>query len=155
MSMPDSFEKELNEILVDTFHSILQVEENTLKRTKIDLSISELHLLEAAGKSEKQGRTISKLAQKLDITLPSVTVAINKLLKKGYVTKAHSGEDARMVYVVLTKQGRKVEQAHRYFHRQMVRQVSREFSEEEKQILARGISKLDEFFKRKSAEMNL
>ena len=105
--MPDSFEKELNEILVDTFHAILQVEENTLKRTKIDLSISELHLLEAAGKSEKQGRTISKLAQELDITLPSVTVAINKLLKKGYVTKAHSGEDARMVYVVLTKQGRK------------------------------------------------
>jgi DNA-binding MarR family transcriptional regulator len=149
----DSFEKELNDILVDTFRSILKVEEETLKKTLIDLSISELHLLEAVGKNREQGRTISELAQELDITLPSVTIAIKKLLKKGYVTKVKSGEDGRMVYVVLTKQGRKVDNAHRYFHRQMVRQVSSEFSEEEKQILARGIAKLDEFFKKKISEM--
>ncbi|WP_164918981.1 MULTISPECIES: MarR family winged helix-turn-helix transcriptional regulator [Acutalibacteraceae] len=151
--MLDSFEKDLNELLVDTFRSILKVEEDTLRSTKIDLSISELHLLEAVGKNREQGRTISELAQELDITLPSVTVAINKLLKKGYVQKKKSGEDARMVYVILTKQGSKVDHAHRYFHRQMVRQVSSGFSEEEKQILARGIFKLDAFFKRKSAEM--
>ncbi|MCI1965910.1 MAG: MarR family transcriptional regulator [Oscillospiraceae bacterium] len=151
--MLDSFEKELNDILVDTFRSILKVEEDTLKSTKIDLSISELHLLEAAGKDREHGRTISELAQELNITLPSVTVAINKLLKKGYVKKEKSGEDARMVYVVLTRQGSKVDHAHRYFHRQMVRQVSSEFSEDEKKILAKGISKLDAFFKEKSAEM--
>ncbi|MVB11463.1 MarR family protein [Caprobacter fermentans] len=151
--MLDSFERELNELLVDTFRSILKVEEDTLKSTRIDLSISELHLLEAAGKNPDQGRTISELAQELDITLPSVTIAINKLLKKGYVKKVKSGDDARMVFVVLTKPGRKVDNAHRYFHRQMVRKVSSEFSEEEKQILARGIAKLDKFFKMKSAEM--
>ncbi|WP_411677591.1 MarR family winged helix-turn-helix transcriptional regulator [Caproicibacter sp.] len=151
--MLDSFERELNELLVDTFRSILKVEEDTLKSTRIDLSISELHLLEAAGKNRDQGRTISELAQELDITLPSVTIAINKLLKKGYVKKVKSGDDARMVFVVLTKLGRKVDNAHRYFHRQMVRKVSSELSEEEKQILARGITKLDDFFKMKSAEM--
>lgn len=151
--MLDSFEKELNDLLVDTFRSILKVEEDTLKSTKIDLSISELHLLEAVGKNREQGRTISELAQELDITLPSVTVAINKLLKKGYVRKEKSGDDARMVYVVLTKQGSKVDHAHRYFHRQMVRQVSSEFSEEEKRILAKGVSRLDAFFKMKIMEM--
>lgn len=151
--MLDSFEKDLNDILVDTFRSILKVEEDTLKSTRIDLSISELHLLEAVGKNRTQGRTISELAQDLDITLPSVTIAIKKLLKKGYVTKVKSDADARVVYVVLTKTGRKMDNAHRYFHRQMVRQVSGEFSDEEKKVLARGIAKLDEFFKMKSAEM--
>jgi DNA-binding MarR family transcriptional regulator len=151
--MLDPFETELNEILVDTFRSILKVEEDTLKSTKIDLSISGLHLLEAVGKNGKQGRTISELAQELEITLPSVTVAINKLLKKGYVKKEKCGEDGRRVYVVLTRQGSKVDHAHRYFHRQMVRQVSAEFSDREKQVLARGISKLDAFFRKKSAEM--
>lgn len=151
--MLDPFEKKLNDILVNTYRSVLKVEEDTLKSTRINLSISGLHLLEAVGKNREQGRTISEIAQELDITLPSVTIAINKLYKKGYVKKIRSGKDARMVYVVLTKQGRKVDNAHRYFHRQMVRKISSELSEEEKQILARGITKLDEFFRRKSAEM--
>jgi len=151
--MLDAFELELNELLVDTYRSVLKVEEDTLKSTKMDLSISELHLLEAVGKDGECGRTISELAQELDITLPSVTVAINKLLKKGYVKKQKSGEDARMVYVVLTRQGKKVDRAHRYFHRQMVRQVSSELTKQEKLTLAKGISKLDTFFKMKSAEM--
>lgn len=151
--MLDAFEKELNDLLVDTFRSILRVEEETLKGTRINLSISELHLLEAVGKDREQGRTISDIAQELDITLPSVTVGINRLLKKGYVRKVRSGEDGRMVFVVLTREGRKVDNAHRYFHTQMVRKVSAELSEDEKKVLSRGIRRLDEFFKQKSAEM--
>ena len=46
------------------------------------MSISELHLVEAVGKCGGEGRTISGIAKELDITLPSVTVAINKLMKK-------------------------------------------------------------------------
>ncbi len=84
--MLSAFEKELNEILVDTFRTILKVEEATLKGTgRIDLSISEMHLLETVGKYKEEGATISDIAQELGITLPSVTVAINKLARKGYV----------------------------------------------------------------------
>jgi hypothetical protein len=57
----DSFEKELNDILVDTFRSILKVEEDTLKRTLIDLSISELHLLEAVGKNGSRAEPSANL----------------------------------------------------------------------------------------------
>lgn len=147
------FEKELNDILVDTFRSILKVEEDTLKGTRVDLSISELHLLEAVGKNREEGRTISDIAQELGVTLPSVTVAINKLLKKGYVQKLRSCGDGRMVFVTLTRLGRKMDNAHRYFHEQMVRKVSAELTEEEKRVLTTGIVKLDAFFKKKSAEM--
>ena len=147
------FEKELNDILVDTFRSILKVEEDTLRSTRVNLSISELHLLEAVGKNREEGRTISDIAQELDVTLPSVTVAINKLLKKGYVRKVKSAGDGRMVFVTLTKLGHKMDNAHRYFHEQMVRKVGEGLSEEEKRVLTRGIVKLDEFFKKKSAEM--
>lgn len=151
--MLDSFEKELNDILVDTFRSILKVEEDTLRSTRVNLSISELHLLEAVGKNREEGRTISDIAQELDVTLPSVTVAINKLLKKGYVQKVKSAGDGRMVLVTLTKLGRKMDNVHRHFHEQMVRKVSAGLSEEEKRVLTRGIVKLDEFFKKKSTEM--
>jgi ribosomal protein L20 len=55
-------DRELNIILVDTFRSILKVEEAALKRKELaDLSINEMHLLEAIGKSP-EGRTISDIA---------------------------------------------------------------------------------------------
>ena len=80
------FEEQLNAVIVDTYRSILKVEETILKRSdKIDLTINEMHLIESVGKGKNKQRTISEIAEDLGITLPSVTVGINKLMKKGYV----------------------------------------------------------------------
>lgn len=142
------FEEQLNEVIVDTYRSILRVEENILKRSdQTDLSISEIHMLEAVGKGKDRRRTISELAEVLNITLPSVTVAINKLMKKGYVEKVRGEEDGRIVYVSLTRQGRRIDSAHRYFHESMVRSIIRDMTESEMQALYKGIMKLDTFLK--------
>lgn len=142
------FEEQLNEVIVDTYRSILRVEENILKRSdQTDLSISEIHMLEAVGKGEDRRRTISELAEVLNITLPSVTVAINKLMKKGYVEKVRGEEDGRIVYVSLTRQGRRIDSAHRYFHESMVRSIIRDMTESEMQALYKGVMKLDAFLK--------
>lgn len=142
------FEEQLNEVIVDTYRSILRVEENILKRSdQTDLSISEIHMLEAVGKGKDRRRTISELAEVLNITLPSVTVAINKLMKKGYVEKIRGEEDGRIVYVSLTRQGRRIDSAHRYFHESMVRSIIRDMTESEMQALYKGVMKLDTFLK--------
>lgn len=142
------FEEQLNEVIVDTYRSILRVEENILKRSdQTDLSISEIHMLEAVGKGKDRRRTISELAEVLNITLPSVTVAINKLMKKGYVEKVRGEEDGRIVYVSLTRQGRRIDSAHRYFHESMVRSIIRDMTESEMQALYKGVMKLDTFLK--------
>ena len=140
------FEEQLNAVIVDTYRSILKVEETILKRSdKIDLSINEMHMLEAVGKGKDRRRTISELAEELNITLPSVTVAINKLMKKGYVEKVRGEEDGRIVYVSLTRMGKKIDSVHRYFHESMVRSIIRDMTEEEQQILYKGVMKLDQF----------
>ena len=142
------FEEQLNEVIVDTYRSILRVEENILKRSdQTDLSISEIHMLEAVGKGKDRRRTISELAEVLNITLPSVTAAINKLMKKGYVEKVRGEEDGRIVYVSLTRQGRRIDSAHRYFHESMVRSIIRDMTESEMQALYKGVMKLDTFLK--------
>ena len=142
------FEEQLNEVIVDTYRSILRVEENILKRSdQTDLSISEIHMLEAVGKGKDRRRTISELAEVLNITLPSVTVAINKLMTKGYVEKVRGEEDGRIVYVSLTRQGRRIDSAHRYFHESMVRSIIRDMTESEMQALYKGVMKLDTFLK--------
>lgn len=149
----DRYAIRLNEVLVDTFRSVLKVEERSIKNTeKINLSISEMHLIEAVGKSE-EGRSVSEIAAALGITLPSVTVAINKLVKKGYVRKTKSSRDGRTVLVSLTRAGKKMHAVHRHFHEQMARRATAGFTEQEKNILINGIEKVNAFLKQKIAEM--
>lgn len=148
--MADDFSKTLNETLVDTFRTILKVEEHSLRKTGgIDLSISEMHFLEAVGKSEDSGRTISDIAQHLGITLSSVTIAVNKLAKKGYVDKLKGESDGRTVFVKLTKKGRRADAVHKYFHENMVRNISSDFTAEEREIFLKGLLRLNVFFKQK------
>lgn len=115
--------------------------------TAMDLTINEMHLIESVGKCRDEGRTISSIAEDIGITLPSVTVAINKLQKKGYVEKIRGKADSRTVFVKLTKSGKRIDAAHRYFHENMVRSVVSQMNEEEKKALFKGVVKLNSFFK--------
>jgi DNA-binding MarR family transcriptional regulator len=147
--MPDHFSETLNELLVNTYRTVLKVEEQMIKSMNgIDLSINELHMLESIGTSEG-GATISDIARVIDITLPSVTVAIKKLEKKGYIQKVKSEEDGRVVRVTLTRLGRKIDSMHRYFHEQMIRNVAKEIPEDEKEILLKAMLNLNGFFKQR------
>lgn len=150
----DRFSADLNDLLMDTYQYVLKVEECALKSTgQVDLSISELHLIECVGKKGAKGLTISDIAQEQSITLPSVTIAINKLAKKGYVQKVKCQKDGRVVYVTLTRLGSKMYAVHRYFHEQMMRRVSADMPEEERQALLKGIGRINHFFREKIEEM--
>lgn len=55
----DTFERELNELLIQTFRDILKVEELILERSAPRLSVSEVHLIEAIRKSKDRALAIS------------------------------------------------------------------------------------------------
>lgn len=145
----EAFNRQLNDLLVDTFKIIIKIEEVSIRRTGCDLSVSEVHILEAAAKGGTDGRTISDIAEDLRITLPSVTIAINKLVKKGHVQKIKTASDGRMVFVVLTPEGQKMEMAHRYFHKRLVSNLAAELNEEEKESLYNAMIKMNGFFERR------
>jgi len=140
------FVTNVNDFLVNTFRSILKVEERVLQNEKCkNLSISELHLIEKIG--TESAVTVTQIAEKLNITLPSVTAAINKLCLKGYVKKERSHEDRRTVWVTLTDAGREVEAIHEKFHKELVTSIAANFDDSEKETLLDMVRKLDDFFK--------
>jgi DNA-binding MarR family transcriptional regulator len=150
----DPFSTQLNEMLVKTYRSVLAIEEAMLANLSGDnLSISEMHTIEAIGEGGPEGRTITDIAQALDISLPSVTMMVKRLEKKGFVKKARSDQDGRRIYVRLTELGRRADISHRYFHRQMVRAVSRSIPEAEKDALLHGLKTLNEFFEKRAVEL--
>lgn len=147
----DPFSHELNELLVSTYREITRIEELALRRlSKNTLSISELHMLDIVGRA---GCTVTDIAQNMGISMPSATIAVKKLEKKGYVTKERDADDARKVVIRLTIEGRKAEAAHRWFHRQMVHNVEKAVPAQDQKALLYAVRELNVFFTQKAHEL--
>jgi len=146
----DDFENGLNSVLVDTFNMILKYEESSLKKiVSVPVTITEAHMIEAIGTQENGETTVSEIASVLNVSMPTATVAIKKLESKGFIKKAPCAKDGRRTIISLTAMGKKIEKAHRLFHLRMVKNISKQFPEDEKVILFKAVTKLSEFFKEK------
>ena len=150
----DSYSEFLSELLERTYYSVIQIEEHMVKGAKsLNLSIGEIHLIEAVAKGQEEGKTISELSEMKSISLPSVTLAINKLVNKGYVIKTKCLQDGRVVNVTLTKRGKKVNNVHQHFHKLMIASVTDALSQEELDAMVKGIVKLNEFLEKKAEKV--
>jgi len=138
----------INELVVQLFNDVLLIEEKSLKSGVLsDISITEMHTIEAIGMYCE--RTMSEVAQKLKITVSTLTTAINRLIKKGYVERKRIEEDRRVVLVKLTKRGKLAFRLHEKFHREMTNNAIEGLSVEEEEVLASSLNKLNDFFKQK------
>ncbi|PRR79564.1 DNA-binding transcriptional repressor MarR [Clostridium liquoris] len=138
----------LNELLVDIFNDILIIEQNAFQGgTLSDLSVTEVHTIEAIGMYNK--RTMSEVALSLKITVGTLSTAINNLVRKGYVERSRCESDRRIVYISLTKKGKLAYRIHRKFHSDMIKETISGLTEEEEKILISSLDKLNKFFKNK------
>jgi DNA-binding MarR family transcriptional regulator len=138
----------LNELLVDIFNDILMIEQRALSEGEFkDLSITEIHTIEAIGMYE--ARSMSEVAKDLKITVGTLTTAINNLVKKDYVERKRVEEDRRVVLIQLTKRGKLAYRVHDKFHKDMIRATIEGLSEQEEEVLVESLEKLNIFFKSK------
>ena len=150
--MKNTTEYVLNMLLVQLFNDILQIEKNAMNNTEFkDLSITEIHTIEAIGK--EGNRTMGEIANDLRITVGTLTTAINRLIKKGYVERKRIEEDRRVVVVYLTESGKKVFDEHTLFHKEMIDEVAKNFEDYELKVLTKALSKVSEFFEDKYQDL--
>lgn len=143
------FQKKLNTMLMEVYHNIMRVEEEFLQSNRrINLTIREMHLIECIGEDRENGKTISEIADYLKIARPSVTVAVNKLEKKGYLIRNACHTDGRVVRVTLTREGKIIDMYHKRYHMTMIHEIEREFDDAERDCLVRVIGKLNKFFEK-------
>lgn len=141
------FSHEFNELLVNTFNVILKIQEFYIKKlSRSDLSVSEVHVIEKIGHSGEEGIKVSGVASALAITIPSATVSLNKLSKKGYVNKVKSNYDGRTCYCFLTEKGQQIFDNHQKFHDNMIKTLFDSLTEEEAEILHKGVVNMNKFF---------
>lgn len=134
--------------MVDIFNDILTIEETSLKKGMFsDLSVKEMHTIEAIGMYHP--RTMSEVAQDLKITVGTLTTAINRLVKKGYVERNRIEDDRRIVQIQLTKKGKLAYRIHEKFHTDMIKAMLDGLETEEEDILVKSLSQLSKYLKDK------
>ena len=136
----------LNEVLVWLFRNINVIEERAICTGDYkDVTANDMHVIEAIDMEE--ARNMSSVARSLGVTTGTLTIAVNSLVKKGYVERARSEEDRRVVLVSLSEKGKRAYLHHRQFHEQMIEAIVEELSEEEQAVLEKALVKLDRFFR--------
>ena len=145
----DTFSEQLSGILLNMYKNVINLEENARKNvnSRINLTINEIHFLEAVGAGCRKGCTVSKLAAMLGVSKPSVTVMVSKLEKKGFLEKLQSQEDGRSVKVMLTREGSLVNSYYKYFRRRMVKKINDGLTDQEKEFLVKAFEKINIYFK--------
>jgi len=135
----------INDVLVYLFNEIWELEEQAIITEEFrDITNNDMHVLEAVGLS---GNNMSAIAKKLNITVGSLTTAMNSLVKKHYVDRSRSEEDRRVVNINLTAKGRRAYDHHKDFHDQMTEAVIQHLSGPEVEVLAHALDNLSDFFR--------
>lgn len=138
----------LNNLLVILFNNILSIEEKALQTGDFkDLSISELHVIEAA--RLECPPTMTRIANRLGVTVGTLTIAINNLVRKTYVKRVKDEHDRRIVNIELTDKGLAAFKHHETFHDEMIAFTIEALSDEESGILVEALSKLTLYFENK------
>ena len=144
MTEVDLYES-MNEFLVGIFRDIMDIEEKTIVTSEFkDLSNNDMHVIEAVGIKEE--KNMSAVAKSLSVTTGTLTIAMNSLVKKGYVERVRSQEDRRVVLLSLSEKGRKAYEHHKIFHENMIKATVDKLTETEKETLAKALVNLKTYF---------
>lgn len=136
-----------NEVLVKLFNEIMDIEQRILITGEFkDISNNDMHIIEAIG--DQEAKSMSTVAKAMRVTVGTLTIAINSLVKKGYVNRVRSEEDRRVVLISLGEKGIAANEHHKQFHQEMIHATLQGVSEEETKILIKALSNLSQYFKR-------
>ena len=84
----------LNELLVTLFRDVMDIEQKVIITPEFkDITNNDMHVIEAIGIGEP--KNMSSIARELSVTVGTLTIAMNSLVKKGYVERIQSTIDKR------------------------------------------------------------
>ena len=105
-----------------------------------DLTLTQMHYLEVI--SQLGNPNITELASALQLTKPTVTVGIDKLIERNYVYKVPSDDDRRNSHLHLTDKGRQINAMHAYAHERFSELIAETLEPHEIETLVQILEKL-------------
>lgn len=141
----------LNETLVHLFRDVMDIEQKVLSASEFnDLTNNDIHVIEAIGM--EASKNMSSIAKALSVTVGTLTIAMNSLVKKGYVVRERGKEDRRVVYISLSDKGKAAYAHHARFHAEMIESVTGRLSPDELRALTKALVALNRWFREKEKQ---
>jgi Transcriptional regulators len=134
-----------NDFMVDLYNDIMSIEEKAVITDDFkDISNNDMHVIEAIG--DGKAKNMSTVAKTLKVTVGTLTIAINSLVKKAYVKRVRSEKDRRVVLISLSMKGKKAFAHHKEFHKKMIEAMLEGLSSSETEVLVKALTNLKEYF---------
>jgi len=136
----------INNVLVSLINEIWKLEGDAIiTREFADITNNDMHVIEAVGLGG--GGNMYSIAKKLNVTVGTLTIAMNNLVNKKYVERRRSEKDRRVVLVRLTDRGIAAYRHHEDYHRQMTEAILKKIDRTELPVLMKMLDAVTEFFK--------
>lgn len=142
-------------IYSNTINDILKIEENAHIGRPNDITLKEMHLIEAtfgAMKYDNPARAFD-IAASLRITQGTLTTAVNALEKKGFLVRERDDDDKRGVRISLTEAGRKAREQHLAFHEELAEEILSTVGTDDARSLVRSMEVAHKFYLKKEASL--
>ena len=147
------YDQRVNDLMLDIFDKILVTEELALSKGYFkDLSVAEMHTLESIGLYES--KTMSETAAALGVTTGTLTVAVDRLVRKNYVQRRRDDHDRRVVRVQVTRQGKLAYRMHHKFHTLLVDRLIEPLDENQREIFLSTLQSISDFVNEQSRKYN-
>jgi DNA-binding MarR family transcriptional regulator len=116
------------------------LEESISQSDFSDLTQQQFHYLQVIVRMKNPNLT--ELAGELGITKPTVTVLVDKLVEKGYVSRVKSDEDRRTVHLHINKKGARINALREVAYNRIAEKIKSGLSETETAIFTELLKKL-------------
>lgn len=128
--MKEELHKLIDNLLLASEELETQIKHNTL----LD-QLTSRQLVCIAFVKNRKNPTVSEIAKAMNITKPSATALIERLIQSNYLLKVKSDSDRRVTHVHLTSYGIKAATLHENIHVQFAKYIAEPLSAEEKETL--------------------
>ncbi len=108
--------RQLNESIIEFYEKLFSWEQGVAKNS--GLTPQQNHTIEIVGNDGPI--RMKPLAEKLSVTMGTLTVMIDRLQKTGYVNRHKDPEDGRGFNIILTDKGRAIHKEHHAYHLKLV-----------------------------------
>ncbi|WP_243312667.1 MarR family winged helix-turn-helix transcriptional regulator [Fundidesulfovibrio agrisoli] len=129
--------------LIIEFYEKLSSWEHAVVRGS-SLTLPQMHTLEILG--QQPSLRMKELAAKMGLTTGTLTVTVDRLEKRGLVSRVPHETDRRSVLVALTPKGQAIFEAHHAMHLRLTQELCASLSEEQAQSLRAILRTMNQAF---------
>ena len=105
-----------------------------------ELTLTQMNYLETI--SQLGNPNLTELAAEMHLTKPTVKVAVDKLIEKGFIYRVKSDDDRRSAHLHLTVKGKLINHTHDFAHKQMAELITHKLDETEVGLLGMLLEKV-------------